>query len=135
MPPTASHRQRMVRFAAVSTAGGLVDYVAAAVLIYLGVHDFLALAIGIALAGGLSFVGHEIWTFETAGTGRSHGRALRWTLMVALTLVLRWLILRGAMAIAPDDEFAHLVALAVAFLISSGAQYLASRFLVFTRKS
>jgi putative flippase GtrA len=123
----------MVRFAAVSSAGGLVDYIAAAVLIYVGVPDFVALAIGIALAGALSFVGHEIWTFETAGSGRPHGRALRWTLMVALTLVLRWLILRGAMALAPDDAFAHLVALAVAFLASSAAQYLVSRFLVFTQ--
>ena len=135
MERTASHRRRMVRFAAVSTAGGLLDYIAAAILIYVGVPDFIALAIGIALAGGLSFVGHELWTFETAGSGQPHGRALRWTLMVALTLVLRWLILRFTMAIVPDDEVVHLVALAVAFLISSGAQYVVSRFLVFTRKS
>jgi hypothetical protein len=39
------------------------------------------------------------------------------------------------MMLAPDDEIAHLVALAVAFLISSGAQYVVSRFLVFTRNS
>jgi putative flippase GtrA len=125
----------MVRFALVSSAGGLVDYAAAAILIYVGVPDFIALAIGIAMAGILSFIGHELWTFETAGSGQPHGRAVRWTLMVALTLVLRWLILRGAMTLAPDDEIAHLVALAVAFLISSGAQYLVSRFLVFTRKT
>jgi putative flippase GtrA len=125
----------MVRFALVSSAGGLLDYIAAAVLIYVGVPDFVALAIGIALAGGLSFIGHEIWTFETAGSGQSHGRALRWTAMVALTLVLRWLILRLAMAMVPDDELVHLIALAVAFVISSAAQYLVSRFLVFTRKS
>ena len=134
MERTATTRERMVRFAAVSTAGGLVDYIAAAALIFMGIPDFIALGIGIALAGGLSFVGHELWTFETAGTGQPHGRAWRWTLMVALTLVLRWLILRGAMMLAPDDELAHLLALAVAFLMSSGAQYLASRFLVFTRK-
>lgn len=132
MSEAAPERGRMMRFAAVSAAAGLIDYLVAAGLILCGVPAFIALLASIALVGGLSFIAHETWTFRTAGASKPHGRFLRWAMLVGLSLGLRYVVFRGVDGVLPDGEVYRLVALAVAFAVSAATNYTVSRFVVFS---
>ena len=132
MTEAAPERSRMMRFAMVSAAAGAIDYLFAGSLILAGVQPFIALLASIAVVGGLSFVAHEVWTFRTPGHSKPHGRFVRWTLLVALSLGLRYIVFEGGTLILPHGELFGLIALAIAFVVSATTNYLVSRFLVFT---
>jgi len=127
-----AERGMIMRFAAVSAGAGIVDYLLAAGLILWGVPAFLALAISIVLVGGLSFLAHELWTFNTAGLAAPQSRLQRWALLVAFSLGVRFGVLHGVESLLPTGDGYRLMALAVAFGISAATNYLLSRFVVFS---
>jgi putative flippase GtrA len=135
MENLTAERRRLMRFAAVSAAAGAIDYLLAAGLILLGMSAFLALAISICLTGGLSFVVHELWTFGTEGLSARCGRLLRWAMLVAFSLGVRFGVLHGVENVLPAGDILRLIALAIAFGVSAATNYLLSRLVVFSVKA
>lgn len=134
MSEQSSEGARIARFATVSVVAGALDYAIAAALILMGVPNFVSIIAAIAIAGGLSFVAHEMWTFGAKEAAGRRIRLLRWIFLIVALVLFRYAILTGLVAILPSGPIYRLFALAVAFALSLTANYLVSRIFVFAKR-
>lgn len=103
----------LIAFALVGTAAFVVHFLVVSALVPLGLHPLIANVVGFLCAFGVSFVGHDQWSFPSAGRAKSI--ALRRFFIVAtlgfgVNETLYWLLLRLT---AADYRLALLIVLAV----------------------
>ena len=124
--------QEILRFLLVASAGLVIDITVASVaVLYGGLADIPAAAIGLGAGMVFNYVLHLLWTFR----GHSHKASLRHFLRfatgVAATLVVRAAVLGGIEAAGWQPLMPVPVRLFIGAAVSFVLSYLICRYLVF----
>ena len=126
--------KELTRFFFVSIGGVVVDIaIAYAIATMLGTPLWIAAAAGFTVAAFGNYVLHETWTFRRETSRLSSKRAIYYFVTSGVTLSSRLVVVAGLSAWISGDH--TLVILIGGAAVSFFVNYVASKFLVFSRRA